>query len=560
MTAESTWLARWLAELRRRKVTRVAIAYLIVAWVLVQIAGETFEPLGLPMWTRKLVIVALALGFPIALVLAWAFDVTPRGVERTPAAAPVLPPAQGPAGMAAVGGQGTSSAAPVSLLPAAAIAATHASVAVLPFVDMSPERDQDHFCDGIAEEIINSLCCVRGLKVAARTSAFQYKGRATDVREIGRTLGVGAVLEGSVRKFGDRLRVTAQLVGAGDGYHLWSESFDRRLADVFAIQDEIAQKVTSALKMSLATGDSTGFGRGGTANSDAYEYYLRGRALLRRHGELRLDARQMFQRSIAFDPDFALAHAGLGAAIAERLTWRQTHEPAEVADALRALDRAEVLRPGLVEAMVALGALKSAQGRNDEATAAFDAAIERAPSYPDTYYWYGRHAYSIGDRAHAAQLFQRNVELEPTNYTAWGLLASSRETLGDKAGHLEAMLRCVQLIDRQLELYPDDIRAIQFGASSNAALQRRERALELCARALLIEPDAPGTLYNVACAYTLLDENDKALDLLEQWVETGAGGNWIREDPDLRELKGSPRFSALLERLEQREAVGRKRS
>ena len=167
MTAGSTWLAGWLAELRRRKVTRVAIAYLLVAWVLVQIAGETFEPLGLPMWTRTLVIVALALGFPIALVLAWAFDVTPRGVERTPAAAPELPPAQAPAGTAAV--CGASSAAPVSLLPAAAIAATHASVAVLPFVDMSPERDQDHFCDGIAEEIINSLCCVRGLKVAART-------------------------------------------------------------------------------------------------------------------------------------------------------------------------------------------------------------------------------------------------------------------------------------------------------------------------------------------------------------------------------------------------------
>jgi TolB-like protein/Flp pilus assembly protein TadD len=542
--------------LRRRKVARVAIAYLLVAWLLVQVAGETFEPLGLPMWSRTLVIVGLAIGFPIALVLAWAFDVTPRGIERTPAAAPPAS-AQGPARDSR---HGMPPADPASLLPAAAVAATHASVAVLPFVDMSPDRDQDHFCDGIAEEIINSLCCVRGLKVAARTSAFQYKGRATDVREIGRALGVGAVLEGSVRKFGDRLRVTAQLVGAGDGYHLWSETFDRRLEDVFAIQDEIAQQVRSALKISLATGDSTGFGRGGTASSDAYEYYLRGRALLRRHGELRLDARQMFQRSIAFDPDFALAHAGLGAAIAERLTWQQTHDPAEIHDALRALERAEALRPGLVEAMVALGSLQSAQGRNDEASATFAAAIERAPSYPDTYYWYGRHAFSIGDHARAAQLFQRNVELEPTNYTAWGLLASARETVGDKAGRLEAALRCVQLIDRQLELYPDDVRAIQFGASANAAVQRRERALELCARALLIEPDAPGTLYNVACAYALLGENDKALDLLEKWVETGAGGNWIREDPDFRKLKASQRFGALLERLEQRQLAGRKHS
>jgi TolB-like protein/Flp pilus assembly protein TadD len=430
---------------------------------------------------------------------------------------------------------------------------------VLPFVDMSPERDQDHFCDGVAEEIINSLCCVRGLKVAARTSAFQYKGRATDVREIGRALGVGAVLEGSVRKFGDRLRVTAQLVGASDGYHLWSESFDRRLEDVFAIQDEIAHKVTSALKMSLATGDGGRFGRGGTTNSDAYEYYLRGRALLRRHGEIRLNARQMFQRSIAFDPDFALAHAGLGAAMAEYLTWRQTQDPEEIDAAMRALERAETLQPGLVEAMVALGSLQSAQGRNDAASATFAAAIERAPCYPDTYYWYGRHAYSIGDRARAAELFERTVELEPTNYTAWGLLGLARETLGDAAGR-EAILRCVQLIDRQLDLYPDDVRAIQFGASSNAALGRRERALELCAKALVIDPEAPGTLYNVACAYALLGESDKALDLLEKWVAIGAGGSWIREDPDFRSLRASPRFIELLQRLEQRRDTGERRS
>ena len=196
MSSEPTGPGRWLAELRRRKVTRVAIAYLLVAWVVVQIAGETFEPLGLPMWSRTLVIVALAIGFPIALALAWAFDVTPRGIERTPAAASPPPPA--PEAVQAAG-HGMPPAVSASLLPAAAAATTHASVAVLPFVDMRPERDQDHFCDGIAEEIINSLCCVRGLKVAARTSAFQYKGRPTDVREIGRALGVAAVLEGSVR-------------------------------------------------------------------------------------------------------------------------------------------------------------------------------------------------------------------------------------------------------------------------------------------------------------------------------------------------------------------------
>jgi adenylate cyclase len=552
MAQPTSGFGHWWAELRRRKVVRVALAYGVVAWLVIQVAAETFEPLGLPAWSTRLVIVAAALGLPLAVVLAWLFDLTAHGVRRTPGIATASRAATG-----ASPATGMPSAPAGSLLPAVAVATPRASVAVLSFVDMSPERDQEHFCDGIAEEIINSLCCVRGLKVAARTSAFQYKGRAGDVREIGRALGVTAVLEGSVRKFGDRLRVTAQLVGASDGYHLWSESFDRRLEDAFAIQAEIAQQVSSALKMSLvADAGGNGIGRGGTANPDAYEYYLRGRALLRRHGDLRLDAVQMFERSVALDPGFALGHAGLGAAIAERLTWRQMQDPAEIDAAMRALDRAEALQPGLVEATVALGSLLSARGRNDDARAAFEKAIERAPSYPDTYYWYGRHAFSVGDRARAAQLFERNVELEPGNYTAWGLLATSREILGDAAGHREAMQRCVQLIDRQLELYPDDIRAMQFGASSNAALGRRERALELCAKALLVAPDSPGTYYNGACAYALLGDHDRALDLLERWIALGAGGNWIYEDPDFRNLRDTPRFVALLQVLERRATGG----
>ena len=268
--AAPTRLGRWLGELRRRRVVRVAVAYLIGAWLLIQVAAETFEPLGLPDWALKLVIVVAVLGVPVALMLAWAFDVTSHGIERaSPASAP---PAVHP----------TSEPAAV-LPPTVPGGRAHGSVAVLPFVDMSAERDQDFFCDGVAEEIGNALCYVQGLKVAARTSAFQFKGRVADVREIGRTLGVDTVLEGSVRKAGERIRVTAQLVGASDGYHLWSKTFDPKLEDVFAIQDEIAQQVTRALQKSLMRAEPA-VDRGGTSNSDAYEYYLRGRALLRQHG------------------------------------------------------------------------------------------------------------------------------------------------------------------------------------------------------------------------------------------------------------------------------------
>jgi adenylate cyclase len=266
--------------------------------------------------------------------------------------------------------------------------------------------------------------------------------------------------------------------------------------------------------------------------------------LLRRHGAARLHARQMFLRSIEIDPSFALGHAGLAAALADEIFWGQARNRKVIEDALRAVSRAEELQPGLVEVMVARGSLLSAQGHPLEATAAFDVAVERAPNLSDAYYWYARHAFSIGDHAKAARLFERTVELDPTNYTACGLLGSALETLGQRERAMAWHARAAQLIDRQLELYPDDARAMQFGAATNAALERRERALELIMGTLALQPDSPGTLYNTACAYARLGETERALELLEKWVDLGAGSAaWIREDPDLTSLRKLPRFA-----------------
>ena len=214
-------IQRLVSELRRRKVIRVAVVYGIVAWLLIQVAQATFDPLNLPHWTLTLVIMLVILGFPIAVALAWAFETTPEGIRREKSADEV-----------------SAGQAPAAAGPAAAPGAGQAhSIAVLPFVDMSPDRDQDYFCEGMAEEILNALTRIEGLRVAARTSAFQFKGRAADVRKVAQELGVNTVLEGSVRKAGTQLRVTAQLINAADGYHLWSDRYDRGLEDVFAIQD-----------------------------------------------------------------------------------------------------------------------------------------------------------------------------------------------------------------------------------------------------------------------------------------------------------------------------------
>jgi TolB-like protein len=234
-------LGAFLSELKRRRVYRVAVVYAAVAFVIWQAAEIAVPGLNLPAWVLTLVILLTVLGFPVSLVLAWAFDITPEGVKRTEAesAEPVAP---GKVERAA--GEGDTEA--------------RKSIAVLPFADMSPESDQEYFSDGMSEELIDALTKIPGLRVTARTSSFQFKGERRDIREVGRALGVTHVLEGSVRKSGDRLRITAQLVDTTDGYHLWSERYDRDLSDIFEIQDEIAASIVSELRIRLADPPSHG--------------------------------------------------------------------------------------------------------------------------------------------------------------------------------------------------------------------------------------------------------------------------------------------------------------
>jgi TolB-like protein len=321
-------------ELRRRNVFRVAATYAIVAWLLIQVASAVSAPLNLPSWFEAFIIVLLAIGFPVALVLAWAFEMTPDGLKLT------LPQ----------DGQVSTSGKPLDfvLIGALVLVAVvtiwdhfpsraaprdatrlmdNPSIAVLPFKDMSPGKDQEYFGDGIAEELLNVLTRLDGLRVAGRTSSFAYKNSDDDLRVVGQALNVTTILEGSVRKDGDRIRVTAQLISAKDGYQIWSDIFDSGLDDIFSIQEEIATEVAGALGVRLGVGNVNAFIGAGTRNVEAYEEYLKGWALWDTRGE----SIRHLETATRLDPNYAAAWATLGVRTAH-LQWAA--RPVEAPDIL----------------------------------------------------------------------------------------------------------------------------------------------------------------------------------------------------------------------------------
>ena len=436
-----------------------------------------------------------------------------------------------------------------SALGSAAIEAPR-SVAVLPFTDMSPDRDQEYFGDGIAEEIISALARVDALRVAARTSSFAFKGRNEDIGAIGAKLKVGAVVEGSIRKAGNRLRVTAQLVNVADGFQLWSERYDRELEDVFAIQDEIAESIVRALRLVLTSEIKRAIGRPRTAHIAAYEHYLRGRQYIRQFRETSLKyARRMFERAIEIDPRYMLAYAGLADCSAFLYMYHDASE-ANLRQADSASLRALELGPDVAEAHASRGLALTLQADESGAAREFETAIELDPRLFEAHYFYGRACLQRGANE-AAELHLRNAAaVRPEDYQSPSLRAQALEALGRHDEAAAAHRVSVQIAERHLELHPDDARALYLGAADLAALGEREKSLEWVSRALAIDPDDTSVLYNVGCAFARLGELDRAVDCIAKAVENGFGHReWIEQDGDLDALRGLPRFQQLLRRL-----------
>ncbi len=420
------------------------------------------------------------------------------------------------------------------------------SIAVLPFANLSPDPDNEYFSDGIAEEITNALAKVKAVRVTARTSAFQFKGKRRDVREIGRELGVATVLEGSVRKADRRLRITVQLVSVDDGCHLWSERFDRELEDVFAIQDEIAQSVVQALRVVVSDDERRALVEPPTVHVEAYEFYLRGRQFFHQFRRKALDyARQMFERALEIDPGYALAYAGVADCCAFlHMYWGGDPQFLEAADVAshRALD----LAPDLAEAHASRGLALLQRGELEQAQEEFEAAIRIDPSLYEARYFYGRVCFQQGRFELARRLFEQAAELRD-DYQAQFFAAQSSAALKREVEAERAYGKALTAVERHLEFNPDDARAVTMGAVSLCRIGERDRGLEWADRAIAIDADDAGVSYNVACLYSLEGEVDKALSSLALAVRAGFGPKeWLERDPDLDPLRGDPRFEELL--------------
>jgi TolB-like protein/Tfp pilus assembly protein PilF len=453
-----------LTELMQRKVFKVGAAYLVVAWLAVQAASIGFPAFDAPPWALRVFILIALLGFPLALVFAWAFDITPDGVKHEAATrgskavfatAAVLialafvwyfkgqpsyrattnPPSQAAAGVAdappAVALAPVVSSSPVS----------SKSIAVLPFTDLSPGHDQDYFSDGMAEEILNALAQVKDLKVAGRTSSFYFKGRNEDLRAIGKALGVAHILEGSVRTQGDKVRITAQLIEVADDSHLWSHAYDGDLKDVFEVQEHIARAITDQLQVVLQGNDGHRLVAVATRDPEAHALYLQASGIFnRRDGPRFPEAIDELQRAIKLDPKFARAHSRLAAIHA----LEPIYVP-EAADASRAAAEDEAaqaieLDPRLAEPHAALSILYALQGRWMESRAAIERALAIDPDDVTANFFLGVQYINTGYTARGCEALDRVLAIDPLLPNALLWRGMQYEYAGDMA-RAETLLR-----------------------------------------------------------------------------------------------------------------------
>ncbi len=571
---------RLFAELKRRKVFRVAAVYGAVGFAVLQGADVLIPALHLPPQLTTGVAVVVLLGFPIALVLAWAYERTPEGVKLTQEAAPEeltaivdLPAGRRwVAGIAALFGTALLVAGGWWVLGRSS-SGGYDSIAVLPFANLSDVEENEYLGDGLAEELLNALARIDGLKVAARTSAFAFRGAGVNVREIGETLGVSTVLEGSVRRSNERVRINVQLVDAADGFRVWSSEYDRKIGDLLELQDQIAAEVVEALSPALAAGAAPGSERATTSartnDPAAYEEYLRGRYLWNKRTAPSIEsAIEHFRRAIELDPAFALAWAGLADAYLT-LQWylADADWDALLEQGRAAAERALEIDPDLAQARTSLALYHASRWNWDEADAEFRRALEIDPDYSTARYWYAHTLAPLGRLDEAIEQAKLGAELDPlslVNNRGYAMILAYAGRL-DEA--LAELARVVALDSTYVgswmtytELYTmtgdwdraaDAYVKLNWHDSSTArAAIAGMKAFATTGEAQPIPQTQNGNRADrptVAGELAMLGQADSALAMLERLQRSGSPN--VREaaiHPWFRPLHSDPRFGALL--------------
>jgi TolB-like protein/Tfp pilus assembly protein PilF len=580
----------FFSELKRRNVYKVAVAYAVIGWLLIQIATQTFPFLEIPNWAIRLVIMLVVIGFPISLVLAWAFELTPQGIKRTESADAAPQHSRGGAWIfiVVVGvilslglfflGRYTASkhTSPAENRTAGS---PLKSVAVLPFANLSRDPDNAYFAAGIQDEIITRLAKIGELKVVSCLSTQRFKSAPDDVPAIAKELGVANILQGSVQRTADTVRVNVQLVKAETDNHLWADTFDRKLTDVFQIESDIAKTIAEKLQAKLTGSEERALSIKPTADSEAHQLYLQGRYLWnRRTGQNLKKALSYFQQAVEKDPNFALAYTGIADSCALIPVYGGGTPKDYYPRAKAAAEKALQLDDTIAEAHTSLANVFFRYLELGKSVSEFERSIQLNPNYPTTHQWYGRLTLlALGQFNHALAEAKRAVELDPVSpigHTDVATVYLTERRFDEAFAELRKTLEMepdFYWAHRQLGLalelkgspaeaiveyqkasaLNDDPRVLAFVGHAKASMGKQNEAREILAKLTEIAGTRYISGYSFAVIHLALGEKDQALDWLEKDAreQTGFEINFIRVDPYLDPLRGEPRFEAVVQRV-----------
>jgi serine/threonine protein kinase/cytochrome c-type biogenesis protein CcmH/NrfG len=422
------------------------------------------------------------------------------------------------------------------------------SVAVLYFENMSSEKESDYFCAGIAEDIITDLSKIKELKVVSRSDVQPYRNKEVNMRQVGETLRVKYILEGSVRKAGNKIRITAQLIDVKTGFHVWAERYDRLIEDIFDLQVEIAQSIVKALKVSLTDSEKQSLIKKPTDDLRAYDFYMRGRESMSKRGKKNtVAAVQMLEKAIALDPNFSTAYAALAEACVNMFTFYDGN-PGWLGKTIEYSQKALALDPNLIEAQFGIGTVYFHQKRYADAQRTLEIVIQQNPDHYDAYRWLGIISDVLKDYDTSLKWYEQCKRLKPYSEEPWMQIEMTYRRKGDKKASEQAIRKLIEVAERKLEVNPDDVIVVSRIAGQYAQTGNKEKAYQALRRVLELDPGDGLALYNCACTYAMLGDKKEAFACLRMASQNGYKyvSEWIKGDPDFSRYHDDPELQALL--------------